>query len=407
MSLLVSLRLKNKKVLIVGGGNVACRKVKQLLLQEANITVIAPEILSEIITSSVKCIHKVFDVQDLDGFFLVYAATDDYFVNEQIVQTAESMNILCGSATECEKVSFTSLQQKQLSYGQLAVSTQGLAPAMTKEMLVSLEETWKQKFEKRLELLSIIKEMLPKTDYRKIRKTISKFPYEKLVQVHKILIKKRVIVYLYHGGTDEMIIRKDIPEFLNKLHTNNVISIACLCAAHAQQEYELKFQEQFTLREIQLMAENFKSVIFQFELMMVQEGKYYQRLSSLCSQYGEVLPFWLSAERIENYVSEIVSKHINEVCVFVMHNKNERFQSICHKFHAVCLGIKDEIDIENRCLHVIPVFMTKGTHMKFDVLYGESAICERLKQKGNHVLMEEKSLIEQDWVIQCFQKHIR
>lgn len=407
MSLMVSLHLKNKKVLVVGGGNVAYRKVKQFLSEEADITVIAPDILEEIRNTSVKCINKTFEVQDVNGFVLIYAATNDALVNAQVVHAANSMNILCGSATECEEVSFSSLQQKQLSHGQLAVSTQGLAPGMTKEMLIAFEETWKQKFEKKLELLQTIKDMLPKQTYRNIRKVISKFPYEKLTQVHNILIRKKVIVYLYHGGADETIIRKDLPSFIDTLGIEKAVCIPCLCAIHAQKQYQNEFKEEFTLDEILLLASNLEEVSFMFEIVMVQKGRYYQKLSSLCNQYGEILPFWLTCEMIDNYVSETFSRYPDEVCVFVLHSRNEYFQSICQKYHAVCIGIKDEINIENKKLHIIPVFITKGNHMKYNVLHGKNSLCEHLRQKGYHITIEEMALIEQDWVIKAFQDHVR
>lgn len=86
----LALKLNNKKVLIVGAGKVALRKLQGLINTGALITVISPEILPEVQTlSHVTIIQRPFQPTDVKGFHIVYAATNMPTVNNNVAESVE------------------------------------------------------------------------------------------------------------------------------------------------------------------------------------------------------------------------------------------------------------------------------------------------------------------------------
>jgi siroheme synthase-like protein len=90
----ISLNITDKKILIVGGGNIASQKIKLLLPFSRQITVIALKINDYIKELNLKSIEKEYESKDLDGFFLVYACTNLIELNKQVYRDAHEKNIL-------------------------------------------------------------------------------------------------------------------------------------------------------------------------------------------------------------------------------------------------------------------------------------------------------------------------
>ncbi len=96
----IELGLTGKRTVVVGGGRVAARRVRSLLDAEALVTVIAPEVLPEIAAlgiaiDGVTIKRRPYRDGDLDGAWLVHAATDDTQVNEAVATAAEQRRIWC------------------------------------------------------------------------------------------------------------------------------------------------------------------------------------------------------------------------------------------------------------------------------------------------------------------------
>jgi len=91
------LRLAGKPVLVVGGGEVAARKLQLLLSANADVTLVSPTLADETRTllqqHQSTWIEGVFDSSHLSGMRLVVAATDDLRVNETVAAAAESVGI--------------------------------------------------------------------------------------------------------------------------------------------------------------------------------------------------------------------------------------------------------------------------------------------------------------------------
>ncbi|WP_438957558.1 precorrin-2 dehydrogenase/sirohydrochlorin ferrochelatase family protein, partial [Porticoccus sp.] len=89
--------LRDRRCVMVGGGEIALRKLRQLIAVGAAIEVIAPEINSSIQKlaheSGLTLVNREFDDADLDGAVLVVAATNDAAVNRRVSKLAQTRNI--------------------------------------------------------------------------------------------------------------------------------------------------------------------------------------------------------------------------------------------------------------------------------------------------------------------------
>lgn len=89
--------LENRKCIVVGGGNVASRKVKTLVDFQAEIIVISPLIQKSILDLQmeglVTCVFKEYTSEDLEAAYLVVAATSDKAINSEIASDAMKRNI--------------------------------------------------------------------------------------------------------------------------------------------------------------------------------------------------------------------------------------------------------------------------------------------------------------------------
>ena len=90
----ISVKLTNKKILVIGGGRIASHKINFLEQFTRNISVVALEVSDNIKSKSYSFIEKHYEKSDLEGAFLVYACTDIRELNQQIKNDAETLGIL-------------------------------------------------------------------------------------------------------------------------------------------------------------------------------------------------------------------------------------------------------------------------------------------------------------------------
>src|SRR5438105_9701013 len=92
------LRLKGRRALVVGGGDVGLEKVEGLLACDADITLVAPEAHPELVQlsleGSIRWDRKEYEAEDLNSTFMVIAATNDSEVNIQVFNDAEQRAML-------------------------------------------------------------------------------------------------------------------------------------------------------------------------------------------------------------------------------------------------------------------------------------------------------------------------
>ena len=140
----VSLDLKDRFCIVIGGGKVAERKVRGLLACKAVVQVISPRLISGLVELSragrLTWQERDYRPGDLAGAFLVIAATDNEQVQQQAYEEAEERNILINVAdvpARCNFILPATVRQGDLT---ISVSTGGKSPALAKRLRQELEK---------------------------------------------------------------------------------------------------------------------------------------------------------------------------------------------------------------------------------------------------------------------------
>lgn len=123
----------SRRIVIVGGGNVALRKVRGLLESGAtNVLVISPEFHPDMPVDRVRCVKGLYHSDHLGGASLVFAATDSSVVNGQVVREAQRMGALVCRADSDEEYSGDFTTPAMLRQGPLLLTlSSGGNPALS------------------------------------------------------------------------------------------------------------------------------------------------------------------------------------------------------------------------------------------------------------------------------------
>jgi len=137
-------KLRNRPCLVVGGGAVASRKVRQLLKSGARITVNAPVLNDDLRRlASDGCISiqsRPFDPLLIEQNLLVFAATSDPEINHEVAETARSKNRLCNVVDDGEASGFIMPSVIDRSPIMVAVSSGGHSPALARIVRQQIDE---------------------------------------------------------------------------------------------------------------------------------------------------------------------------------------------------------------------------------------------------------------------------
>ena len=137
------LDLAGKPVLLVGGGEVAARKYSLLGEAGAVVTIVAPQLGSELAEAvsrgAAAHVARVFEIADVHGQWLVVAATDDRAVNAAVAGAANAARIPCNVVDDRELSSFIMPAIIDRSPVQIAVSTGGTSPVLARLIRERLE----------------------------------------------------------------------------------------------------------------------------------------------------------------------------------------------------------------------------------------------------------------------------
>ncbi len=121
----LNIRIDNRKILFVGGGKIALHKIKTVLQYTRNISIIAPEIQDELHEMGFTEIYKEYEKSDLEGFFLVYACTNNIEVNRRIKNDAAAYGIMVNVVDNRELSDFISPAVIKKDEMTIAVSSNG------------------------------------------------------------------------------------------------------------------------------------------------------------------------------------------------------------------------------------------------------------------------------------------
>ncbi len=136
--------LENRKILIIGGGNIALEKLNHLLNFTKNISFISKEftksILSIIEENNLKYVQKEYENSDLTGFDIVIAAIDDFALQEKIYFQAKRTNCLCNCVDLQEYCDFIFPSYIKKGDLTIAISTSGTSPAFAKYLKIYISK---------------------------------------------------------------------------------------------------------------------------------------------------------------------------------------------------------------------------------------------------------------------------
>ncbi|WP_191556386.1 precorrin-2 dehydrogenase/sirohydrochlorin ferrochelatase family protein [Metabacillus idriensis] len=129
--------VRNRLVIVIGGGKIAYRRLSVFLKQGAKIKVISPHVIEEIsllhAQSQIEWKQKEADIDDLQEAFIIVAATDSKEVNAWAAREAgEHQLVNLAGESELGNVQVPSFHQRgRLT---LAVSTGGASPTLAKNL---------------------------------------------------------------------------------------------------------------------------------------------------------------------------------------------------------------------------------------------------------------------------------
>ncbi len=139
----IFLRLKHRPCLVVGGGEIAARKVDLLRRVEADITLVAPDLCSELQTlageGTINWHQGKFQADDLGDSVLVIAATADSAVNRTVFELAHNRNLPVNVVDQPQLCSFIFPSIVDRSPVVVAVSTGGASPVLARLLRTRLE----------------------------------------------------------------------------------------------------------------------------------------------------------------------------------------------------------------------------------------------------------------------------
>ena len=126
----IFLKLAGRKVVLVGGGTVASSKLQALRDARAQVTVVAPEISTDIEgASGTTLLRRPFQPADLDGAWLVVAAAPPD-VNRQVAAAAEARRVFVNAVDDPRNATAYLGGTFRRGGVLVAVSTEGQAPAL-------------------------------------------------------------------------------------------------------------------------------------------------------------------------------------------------------------------------------------------------------------------------------------
>jgi hydroxymethylbilane synthase len=140
----IFLTLASKRCVVVGGGEVAARKVRALLDSGARVFVIAPQLCAALDplaqSGQVEHVARSYETGDLEGSALAFGATDDRSVNEGVYTEATRLGVPVNVVDQPHLCSF--YVPATLARGPItvAISTQGMSPALARRLRERLEE---------------------------------------------------------------------------------------------------------------------------------------------------------------------------------------------------------------------------------------------------------------------------
>jgi precorrin-2 dehydrogenase/sirohydrochlorin ferrochelatase len=154
----LNLKIAGRRCVVIGGGNVADRKVGSLLECGAVVKLVSPEVCEDLdaraARNEIEWVRRPFQAGDLEGAVLAIAATDDRPVNEAVAAEGRALGVLVNVVDVPDLCDFyvpASISRGQL---EITVSTGGASPMLAKRLRMQIEQQFGPEYEPFLALLA-------------------------------------------------------------------------------------------------------------------------------------------------------------------------------------------------------------------------------------------------------------
>ena len=158
------LKLAGRACVVVGAGSIGKQKIRSLIECGAQVRVVAPTASAAVVEAASKglvtWLQRTFEASDLDGAFLVVAATSSADLNHAIYREAQQRGILCNVVDDPAHCDFFYPAVVRRGHFQIAISTGGLSPALAQRVRKQLEEEFPRIYWEWLEQLGRTREAL-------------------------------------------------------------------------------------------------------------------------------------------------------------------------------------------------------------------------------------------------------
>jgi precorrin-2 dehydrogenase / sirohydrochlorin ferrochelatase len=152
------LRLSGRRCVVVGGGEVGLEKVEGLLACDARVVLVAPEAVPELrelaAEGSIEWLRRDYAPEDLEGTFVVIAATSDTDVNIRVYQDAEQRAMLVNVVDVPPLCNFILPAIVRTGPLAIAISTAGASPALAKRIKAEIAAAYGEPYARLAVLLN-------------------------------------------------------------------------------------------------------------------------------------------------------------------------------------------------------------------------------------------------------------
>lgn len=177
----VFLNLEGKLCVVIGGGKVGERKVLSLLQAKASVKLISPEatpVLQKLAEEGqILWEKRIYQPGDLEGAWLVVAATNDPSTQRSIYDEANAKRVFCNMVDVPEFCSFIVPSVVKRGSLNIAISTSGASPAVARRIRESLEMQFGPEYEIYLKLMENLRKQILELNLS---------PTEKEVKLHRL-----------------------------------------------------------------------------------------------------------------------------------------------------------------------------------------------------------------------------
>ena len=151
----IYLDIRDKKCVVVGGGDVAYRKAVSLKEAGAQVVVISPDFSKDFLKEEgITMLRQKYEERCLEGATLIIAATNDKEINQRVWEEARRHGLLVNVVDQPELCNFIVPSVVNRGELQISISTGGASPAFARRLRQELENHFGPEYGEFVELLS-------------------------------------------------------------------------------------------------------------------------------------------------------------------------------------------------------------------------------------------------------------